>query len=297
MADSKSKQADSKSKPKHGNLWMRVATGVPLALAAIGLMWLGGLWFTLLVAAAVWFAVSELGIFLRRSGVEPQWYTAVVCTVGLTACAHFCSYDRLAAVLLLSILAVCAGEVLRFPKRRLPISGASSTIFLIMYCGWFPAHAVLLRRLQASELLGLETVSWSDMGLVLVGLLLLTCIATDVGAYAFGKMLGRHRLCPQVSPGKTVEGSLGGIALALLLSWGWSIWTGFPLVHCLVMTGVGSAAAQFGDLFESALKRQIGVKDSGNLLAGHGGALDRLDSFLFTVPFFYIYVCLFLFKH
>lgn len=287
---------DSKSNKKHSNLWMRIATGVPLALAAIALMWLGGIWFTLLVALAVWFAASEMGILIRRNGVEPQWYTAVFCSLGLVLGAYFFSYTHLAAFLLGSILAVCAGEVLRFHKRHKPCGGAACTVFMLMYCGWFPAHAVLLRRVQASELSVASSVTWNDMGLVLVGLLLATCIATDVGAYGFGKMLGRHRLCPQVSPGKTVEGSLGGIALALLLSWGWSVWTGLPLAHCLILAGVGSVAAQFGDLFESALKREAGVKDSSNLLAGHGGALDRLDSFLFAVPFFYIYISLFLFK-
>ncbi len=288
---------ENKNSNKHSNLWTRIATGVPLALAAIGLVWLGGIYFTLLVALAVWFAISEMGTFLRRKSLEPQWYTAVVCAVGMIFCAHFCSYACLSAWLLGSILAVCVGEVCRFPKRRQPICGAAGTVLLIAYCGWLPAHAVLLRRLQTADLAGLEKVSWNDMGLVFVGLLLLTCIATDVGAYAFGKMLGRHRLCPKVSPGKTVEGSLGGVTLALLLAWGWSAWCGLPLQHCLLMAGLGSVISQFGDLFESALKRDVGVKDSSNLLAGHGGALDRLDSFLLAVPFFYIYVCLFLLRH
>ncbi|MBQ7567220.1 phosphatidate cytidylyltransferase [bacterium] len=284
---------DSKVKSKHSNFWTRVATGVPLALAAIFLVYLGGWWFTLLVALAVWLAVSELGTFMRRKGIEPQWYTAVLSSLLLVGGANFLSYAHFEGLMLLSIIAMGIGEVCRFGKRRQPLTGAAGTALLMVYCGWLPAHAVLLRRLQLADAAKGITLNWPDLGLALTGLLLVCCIATDVGAYGFGKMLGRHLLSPSVSPGKTIEGSLGGVLAAMLLAWGWSVWCGLPLGHCLALAGVGSVIAQFGDLFESALKRDVGVKDSSNLLAGHGGALDRLDSFLLAVPFFYAYAVFF----
>ena len=280
----------------HSNLWQRIMTGVPLGAGALALVWLGGIWFTLLVALAVWFALSEAGTFLRLRGIEPQWYTAAVSSLALVGAAHFLSYPQINVLLLASVVTVCIGEVVRFSKTCRPLSGAAGSIFMIVYCGWIPAHAVLLRRLQTADTVGLQTVRWSDLGLVLVGLMLLACIATDVGAYAFGKMLGRHKLCPQVSPGKTVEGSLGGIVTALALAWGWSVWSGLPMTDSLVLAGVGAVIAEWGDLFESAVKRDVGVKDSSHLLAGHGGALDRLDSFLLLVPFFYIYVFFFMMR-
>lgn len=113
-------------------------------------------------------------------------------------------------------------------------------------------------------------------GLVLLIWIFLVTWATDIGAYFAGRAFGRRKLAPSISPGKTVEGLLGGIAAAALIAGAWAIWTdlGRPL---LVLAPVFALAAQAGDLFESSMKRRAGVKDSGAWLPGHGGVLDRLD--------------------
>ena len=100
--------------------------------------------------------------------------------------------------------------------------------------------------------------------------------ATDIGAYAVGRAIGRNKLAPSISPGKTVEGLFGGIVAAGLCGAAWSVYAGLPEL-LLILAPLFAVAAQVGDLFESWIKRRAGVKDSGHWLPGHGGLLDRLD--------------------
>jgi phosphatidate cytidylyltransferase len=114
----------------------------------------------------------------------------------------------------------------------------------------------------------------------------------DVGAYYVGRSLGRHKLAPVVSPGKSWEGSAASLAVSLIFGYFFLRWA-IPAVSpaiALALTAAANVAGQFGDLCESALKRGAGVKDSGTLLPGHGGMLDRVDSTLFTLPVVYLYV-------
>jgi len=154
------------------------------------------------------------------------------------------------------------------------------TIFGMLYIGMTLSSLVFTRALPSGEwlVLFLAVVTW----------------AGDIGAYYVGSLWGRHRLAPSLSPKKSAEGLAGGIAFAIvaaLLAQRWAL----PLLSVtdalilgFLLTGAGSA----GDLCESAIKRSVGVKDSGGILPGHGGMLDRLDSLLFTAPAFYYYVVL-----
>lgn len=129
-------------------------------------------------------------------------------------------------------------------------------------------------------------------GALLIFFVVLVTWAADTGAYVAGKSLGRHPLAPIVSPKKTYEGLLGGVLLACLAAVVARAWflPGFSLVDCLALGVILTLAGLIGDLAESAMKRSTGVKDSGALIPGHGGMLDRLDSLLFTGPAFYYYV-------
>ena len=113
---------------------------------------------------------------------------------------------------------------------------------------------------------------------------------TDTGAYLVGRKWGKHKLAPALSPNKTVEGSLGGLALALLTGALFGLWIHLPLRDGLAVGLIAGVMGQVGDLFESALKREIGIKDFGGIMPGHGGALDRFDSLLFVTPLAFCYL-------
>ncbi|WP_135256464.1 phosphatidate cytidylyltransferase [Thermus caldilimi] len=160
------------------------------------------------------------------------------------------------------------------------------TLMAFLYLPWSLGYVLLLREIPDSTL-GLWTLS----------LPLVASFATDIGAYFVGRALGRQKLAPEISPGKTVEGSLGGIAVSFLAL---ALYTGlvrevfpFGLLELWLFSLLLSLAAQLGDLVESMLKRYCGVKDSGHFLPGHGGLLDRIDSLLFTFPLTYFLVVLF----
>ncbi len=149
-----------------------------------------------------------------------------------------------------------------------------------MYIGVLLSTIVLLRQL--------------DFGREWVTLALLSTFAVDTGAYGTGKLIGRHRMAPSISPGKTWEGAIGGylagagavVGLDALFD------PEVDLPRILVLAALLPVAAILGDLLESLMKRRMGVKDASGLLPGHGGFLDRLDSILFTVPVVYLFVLL-----
>ncbi|WP_019242275.1 MULTISPECIES: phosphatidate cytidylyltransferase [Bacillus] len=127
-------------------------------------------------------------------------------------------------------------------------------------------------------------------GLFYVFFVLFTLWATDSGAYFIGRAIGKNKLWPEISPNKTIEGALGGVCAALLVALLFSIFTSIDenLVKLLLMSVVIAIFGQLGDLVQSAFKRHYGVKDSGNLLPGHGGILDRTDSWLFVFPILHL---------
>ncbi len=148
-------------------------------------------------------------------------------------------------------------------------------VFGIFYIGFLGAHLVLLRFIP-------EGSSW-----LIIGTAITAC--SDTGAYIVGKSMGKHKLCPNISPNKTVEGAIGGILAGLAAAVGFAMllspqfnWT-FLVVAALFLSVIGI----LGDLTESIVKRGTGTKDSGTLLAGHGGILDRVDSLLFVGPVLY----------
>jgi phosphatidate cytidylyltransferase len=156
---------------------------------------------------------------------------------------------------------------------------AMATLTGILYICFFSYHVSLVERLP-------------DYGLM-VWLVFLTAFGTDIFAFFTGRAFGRHKLCPSVSPGKTVEGAAGGFAgsVALCGVFGYLFMPDL-LAHCLIAGALGGVFSQLGDLTASLFKRYLGIKDYGDLIPGHGGILDRFDSVLFTAPLLYYYAAL-----
>ena len=161
------------------------------------------------------------------------------------------------------------------------------TLFGYLYIPWLFGYVITLRYTPDGVL-----------GLWYLMLPMLAIIASDVGAYVVGKLFGRRKLAPQLSPNKTLEGAFGGLGLAILIvtatAYGLEHWRSIQvdLYDAILFSVLVASAAQLGDLFESLIKRWAGVKDAGGLLPGHGGVLDRIDSMLFAVPVTYYFVML-----
>jgi phosphatidate cytidylyltransferase len=116
--------------------------------------------------------------------------------------------------------------------------------------------------------------------------------AADTTAYFVGRAIGKHPLAPHISPKKTWEGAVGSMVGSLVVAWAFSYWIAIPIGHLVAMAVIGNVAGQMGDLLESAYKRSAGVKDSGGLLPGHGGVLDRIDALILCIPVIWYYVVL-----
>lgn len=180
------------------------------------------------------------------------------------------------------------------------IADISTTILGFIYLGWMPSHLVLLRNVVPDGA-PVTTNPLQEAGLAYVWASLFMIWATDIFAYYAGKMMGKTLLYPAVSPKKTIEGSVGGLISAILVGTlvvyvsDAYLFPGHPfqgkLWQAPIMGALVSIASQLGDLCESLLKRDAGVKDSGNLIPGHGGMLDRGDGLLFASAISYYWIC------
>jgi phosphatidate cytidylyltransferase len=161
-----------------------------------------------------------------------------------------------------------------------------------IYIGWTLAHFILMRQIHYPLRPNPLNVLRLDAGAAWIVLGLAVTFVSDTVAYIVGRSMGRHRMAPYISPKKSWEGSIGGLVGAVLAGILLVPLLGLPisLAAGALLGGIGSAAGQAGDLAESLLKRQVGVKDSGHLIPGHGGLLDRADSLLFTIPTLYYLV-------
>lgn len=275
----------------------RLLSGYGAGAFGLLVVGLGGWWFTLALGVIVHLGLLEFFRLAQFKGIRPAVKTTlVVCQLLLitTQWAHGeasgvgFSSDLAAAVVPVSGAVLCGWLLLQ------PVTGTiadiAASIFGLFYLGFLPSHWIRLRDLTDPQLAPRLAEHWpaipSGMALTLIGCLLV--VATDIGAYVIGRRLGRHPLSP-ISPGKTVEGALGGVACAVLVGGLGGVALGWPWGRALggVLGGMVAVFALVGDLTESMMKRDAGVKDSGDVIPGHGGILDRIDSFLFTPAVFF----------
>lgn len=283
-----------------GELLRRVGVavvGIPLVFAALHL---GGWVLGGLIALFAALGAREFFALARARGGAPYGTVGIVAAPGLvllaTASPRMGDFAPSALLVLAGLAFVLLGASvwLRWPRSS-PMDAVSTTLLGVVYTGGALAFVPLLRALP--EGLGVETDPLRSASFVLLPLL--TTWAGDSAAYFVGHAVGRTKLAPHASPGKTVEGGVAGLvgavaAAGLVAAWGPAGFApvGLPVVTAMVLGAGLGAAAQVGDLAESVLKREAGVKDSGTLLPGHGGALDRLDALLFAFPLAWVLLSL-----
>ncbi len=262
-------------------LKQRVITGlwgIPLLIAAI---WFNKPlpWFTVLVAIWGLLAVFEFYKLVAGAKGQPLTYFGLIWTLLFILSPHF-NYAFTIPLLLTSAVVLPLIWLLARPQKEGAFISWAWTIAGILYIGWLLSHLVALRSLDDGR-------NW-------VFLALFTNFGSDTAAFFIGRALGRHKLAPSISPGKTWEGAIAGILGAIIVSLLFTIPSplSLPLGYgkAIVLGLLVSIFGQLGDLVESLFKRNMGVKDSGRLLPGHGGALDRIDSVVFAGVVVYYYV-------
>ncbi|NMB11104.1 MAG: phosphatidate cytidylyltransferase [Firmicutes bacterium] len=252
----------------------RVLTAALFIPIVLGCLYWGGLALFMLVLAASLVAVFELKVMLQQIIGPISGTFLYLLATGILALIYW-QQELVMAPLMLTIFLVVAIKEL-ISSQVQPLRRGGLILLALFYGAILPGHFLLLRS--------------EPQGFALLLMVVLGTWATDTGAYFIGIRWGRHQLAPRVSPNKSVEGACGGILLAAWITQYINSRLQLGLMPGWLMGLVVGVAAVIGDLFESALKREAGVKDSGWILPGHGGVLDRIDSLLFSVPVVYYLV-------
>ena len=255
------------------------AVGIPILAIFV---WFGLPAFSILIAILAGIGAWEFCLMAENKGHSPDIPVAVTWSVALVAIGHVLADNMASQDLGRALAVIIATAALFWQVRRsrvaIGLSGWIMTALAALYPGGLLAFAPLLRGL--------------DQGREWVFLLVLVTFATDTAAFAVGKLIGKTPLAPSISPGKTREGSIAGLIAAglsaVLLSTLFNLTVSVPAALALgLLMGI---AGQFGDLAESRFKRWAGVKDSGTLIPGHGGVLDRLDSIVINLGLLYYFL-------
>jgi len=254
-------------------LRQRVLSALILIPLIFVVVWFGGPAYSLLVAATAAAAALEFYGLMGLSRRHPLTLFGLICVLLFILVSHF-EGDYTAPLLTFVAVFSLIWLLFRSSVKDAAVNWAWSLAGII-YIGWMLSHLIPLRGLEAGRDWVLFTI--------------FATFAADTAAFFIGRAWGRHPLAPAISPKKTWEGAIGGfagaIASAFILA---ALLPGIPVYWHIVVLGVLIGVfAQLGDLSESMLKRSVGVKDSGSLIPGHGGLLDRLDSLLFTVVVVY----------
>lgn len=253
----------------------RIISGICM-VPLLGLVYLGGYWLAALCIFVGLVGVKEFFQGFENMGIHPSYKIAYVMTFclyllhGLWQGSHDLILPWIVAVIILSSLYM-------FDAKKVNPQDAMATMIGLLYVVFFSYHVLLVDG----------TGEYS----MLVWLILLSAFGADTFAYFSGVFLGKHKMCPNLSPKKTWEGAIGGIIGSGLVCgiFGFFFFREI-MIHCVIIGLIGAPISMCGDLTASAYKRKMGIKDYGNLIPGHGGIMDRFDSVLFTAPFVYYYI-------
>ncbi len=257
---------------------LRILTGLPLALAVVYLIVQKREWlFVLAVLVTLEISLHEFFDISRQAGLRSYPFLGYVggglLCLSQVADLHGMTFNESSALLLV-LLGISALGLLMVSNLKEYLGTLASTMLGVFYVAFAFSWLVPLRFASPA------------VGRNLVLLLFAVIWADDIFAYAVGRLAGRTLLAERISPRKTVEGAVAGLAGAMLVAWGFThwFWQTADQKTVILIAGVVAVAGQAGDLVESAFKRAAGLKDSGTIIPGHGGMLDRIDSLLFGAP-------------
>lgn len=250
--------------------------GAPIIWACV---YFGGLYFLILVLGLALFSLNEFYNLMMKKGYFPAYWVGNLITIFFIWVSYYSlnknwELAHSAILTIAATLALMAGIFLKREKDT--IVDVAVTLLGMIYIGWFFSYFLFIRNVTAHG--------------AFLFFLMATIWAMDIAAYLVGKKFGKHKMCPTISPNKTWEGAIAGFITAVLAA---DIFSGFVLIngtHALVLGTIIGIVAQLSDLVESVIKRDAGVKDASDIVPGHGGVLDRMDSFILTAPIMYYYV-------
>ncbi len=281
---------------------MRVKSGLLIGIFGLIVVLLGGWVFTLATALLTYLALLEFFRMAEFKGIKPATKTTLFSSFVIIISTYLENIGLLEGEISNSILPICAVGIctwLLLQPKSGTISDIAASIFGLFYLGFLPSYWIKLRGFESiigstnENFFSLENLlNTSGLYLTLTSCFLI--VASDIGSYFIGKSFGKTSLSP-ISPSKTIEGLIGGITCSILLAILFAFllsWESPFLVGILFGTLI-SLMALVGDLIESMMKRDAKIKDSGTFLPGHGGILDRIDSYIFTPSvIYYIFVIL-----
>jgi phosphatidate cytidylyltransferase len=259
----------------HMKRWITGITAIPILFGIIA--YGGEDAFAVMIVFVSLAGMHEYNRMAFAPGLFLEEMETMLIALFILLTAFYANLPLLVAVLTFAVMTVLILNLLRIRKQGLDMMLAGRVILGILYIPLLMAHFILIRR--------------TPSGVLWIFFILVLAFAGDTAAYYIGRRFGKRKLLPEVSPGKTVEGTIGLVAgsIAGCLLFKLFLFPMLPVAHAVVLGLVGSVVGQLGDLSESALKRAAGVKDSGTMLPGHGGILDRLDCLMFITPFVYYY--------
>ena len=289
---------------------VRIISGIIGIIIAAIVIQLGGLpfaAFAILLSLIGWYEYAKM---MKSKGIDITFFLGTITLMLMLCCAWLGNTEELLAVLTIGMLLTFLMTVLLHGTVR-PIDACAS-IAGVLYIGLPFSHLILLRFLDDEKIEppmdsvttlmnnGMPVIENAlnnlisfnfDVGSALIWILFICTWSSDTFAYFVGVAIGSHKLASSISPNKTIEGFLGGVlgttAMAVLVG---HVAFGFPVIEMAILGFVLAIVATLGDLVESVMKRFAGVKDSGMLLPGHGGMLDRFDSIFYTAPVFYYFI-------
>ena len=279
---------------------MRVRSGLLIGIFGLIVVLLGDWYFTIAIALLTYLALLEFFRMAEFTGIKPATKTTLFSCLIIITSTYLETTGLIDKEIANSILPICSVGIctwLLLQPKSGTISDIAASIFGLFYLGFLPSYWIKLRALETglsnSEVTLLSNFS-NSIGLYLTLTSCFLIVASDIGSYFIGKSFGKRSLSP-ISPSKTIEGLIGGISCSILLAivFAFVLNLGNPFLIGILYGLSISLMALVGDLIESMMKRDAKIKDSGTFLPGHGGILDRIDSYIFTPSVIYYIIIIF----